>query len=555
MPDDAVPLIPARILNEFSYCPRLAYLEWVQGEFKSSADTEDGAFKHRRVDRETGELPDAAGADPGEPIHARSVLLSSERLGLIARIDLVEGEGSAVTPVDYKRGRVPDLPERAWEPERVQVCAQALILRDHGYAVTEGVVYYVESKRRVSVPITPELEGRTLELLAELRGVASSGRIPPPLVNSPKCLRCSLAPICLPDEVHALGTEPPKDEPRRIFPARDDASPVHLQTQGLSVGVSGDVLEVREKKSVVREIRLIDVSQLCVYGGVQVSTPAVRELASRGIPVCWFSFGGWFQAMSVGMTHKNVELRRLQYSAASDRVRSLDIARRMTEGKIRNSRTLLRRNHPEAPSGDLAELGRLAEAAAGAASIETLLGLEGAAARTYFSKFGAMLSPEGGSAPTFDFSSRNRRPPTDPVNALLSFAYAMLAKELTVTAMAVGFDPFLGFYHQPRYGRPALALDLMEEFRPIVADSVVLTVVNKREVAERDFVRRGGAVALTDAGRKAVIKAFERRMDELVTHPHLGYQASYRRVLEVQARLLGRHLAGEIPEYPSFTTR
>jgi CRISPR-associated protein Cas1 len=155
----------------------------------------------------------------------------------------------------------------------------------------------------------------------------------------------------------------------------------------------------------------------------------------------------------------------------------------------------------------------------------------------------------------FDFEGRNRRPPRDPVNALLSFAYAMLAKELTVAAQIIGFDPYLGFYHQPRYGRPSLALDVMEEFRPLVADSVVLSVINTGMLGPGDFVAAGESCALTAAGRKTFIQAFEARMDSEVTHPIFRYRISYRRVLEVQLRLLGRVLQGEIETYPAFVTR
>jgi CRISPR-associated protein Cas1 len=155
----------------------------------------------------------------------------------------------------------------------------------------------------------------------------------------------------------------------------------------------------------------------------------------------------------------------------------------------------------------------------------------------------------------FDFTKRNRRPPRDPVNALLSFVYAMLLKDLVATLVGVGLDPYLGFYHQPRYGRPALALDLMEEFRPLVADSVVINLINNGEVRPTDFITRAGACALTPHGRKQVLEGYERRLDTLVTHPHFGYAISYRRIFEVQARLLARHLTGEINFYPAFCTR
>jgi CRISPR-associated protein Cas1 len=192
------------------------------------------------------------------------------------------------------------------------------------------------------------------------------------------------------------------------------------------------------------------------------------------------------------------------------------------------------------------------ERAAAATSIEELLGVEGAAAAMYFVVFDRMLkTPDL----AFSFEKRNRRPPEDPVNAMLSFACALLVKNLTVAITIAGLDPLLGFYHQPRAGRPALALDLMEEFRPIIADSVVVTAVNTGVVSAGDFVRSAGACALSSRGRKSFIAAYERRMDQEIEHPVFGYRASYRRVLELQARLLAKFLTGEIAEYPTFNTR
>jgi len=201
------------------------------------------------------------------------------------------------------------------------------------------------------------------------------------------------------------------------------------------------------------------------------------------------------------------------------------------------------------------ELKRYSESARKTDEASSLLGIEGMAARTYFSAFNGMLKNNAGESWSFDFNGRNRRPPLDPVNALLSYAYALLVKDITVTLLAVGFDPYLGFYHTLRYGRPSLALDLMEEFRPIVADSVVLWIINNRVLADEDFIKRGRMVALKAEARKKFISAYERRLDALITHPVFGYRISYRRVLEVQARLLGRFLTGEIGEYPSFRTR
>jgi len=551
-------LVPARMLNEHTYCPRLAYLEWVQGDFADNADTVEGRFHHRRVDAETGALP-APDELEGACFHARSVMLSAPVVGLVARIDLIEADGDVVTPIDYKRGRAPDLPEGAWEPERVQLCAQALILEENGYRVSRGVLYFVASRQRVEIELDAALRARTLELLGQLRESAARDVPPPPLVDSPKCPRCSLVGICLPDEVNLLRGEAVPDEPRplrALVPGRDDALPLYVQSAGARVGKRGEELVIELRDGTKETTRIGNTSHVALFGAVQISTQALQEMCSRGITISYLSSGGWLYGITRGMDHKHVELRRLQFAAAADPARCLALARRLVSVKIRNCRTLVRRNADDAPAHALDRLRELVDRANDAASLATLLGIEGTAARLYFEAYGSMLRPgDEAERLAFDFDGRNRRPPRDPVNALLSFGYAMLAKDVTVTLISVGFDPYMGFYHQPRYGRPALALDVMEEFRPLVVDSVVLGAVNTGALTSRDFIRRGGAVSLTPAGRTTFLRAYERRLDELVSHPVFGYRISYRRILEVQVRLLARFLAGEIAEYPPFATR
>lgn len=270
-----------------------------------------------------------------------------------------------------------------------------------------------------------------------------------------------------------------------------------------------------------------------------------------------FSFGGWFYGLTQGLGLKNVFLRREQFRRADDPIFGLHLAREIVATKIRNQRTLLQRNHIEPPAQVLQRLKHLAQQAAAAAEMDELLGIEGSAARFYFEHFAGMVKirPDDSDAVAFDFQRRNRRPPRDPVNALLSLSYALLSKDLVIVCHSIGFDPFIGFYHQPRFGRPALALDLMEGFRPLIADSAVLSAINTRMVTGRDFIRVGEAVALTPAGRKGFIRAYEQRIDALVTHPLFDYRVSYRRVLEIQARLLARLVTGELTKYPGFETR
>jgi CRISPR-associated protein Cas1 len=230
--------------------------------------------------------------------------------------------------------------------------------------------------------------------------------------------------------------------------------------------------------------------------------------------------------------------------------------RLMVSGKIRNQWVLLRRNARSEPTRTLGQLRALEELAAETAGAAELRGIEGTAARLYFEAFPAMLlATDGLPGPAYGFAGRTRRPPTDAVNCLLSFCYGLLTKDTFAALLAVGFDPYIGLFHRPRFGRPALALDLAEEFRPLLADSVTLKLVNTGEAKPTHFLVRAGGVALTAEGRRVVIRAWERRMETLVRHPVFGYRISYRRVIEVQARLLAAALVGEVPRYVPFTTR
>lgn len=550
--EDVSDLIPARMLNEFAYCPRLCYIEWVQGEFVDSADTVDGRFQHRRVDSGPGKLPE----EEFETIHARSVYLTGLEVGITCRIDLLEGEGRSVIPVDYKRGESPNIPEGVYEPERVQLCAQGLVLKENGFECQEGIAYFVRSKKKVPVSFDEALIKRTKDLVLSLRSVAGQGEMPPPLEDSPKCVRCSLAGICLPDEVNLLremeGEQEAEGRIRRLLPARDDQIPIYVIGQGQTVRKKGDRLEIWSKEGKISEARLMETSQLCLYGGVEITTPAMVELMQRGVPVIHYTHGGWFQGICLGTTHKNVELRMRQFEWATNPRRAIMIARGMISGKIKNCRTLIRRNDPGASRELLALMARLAKDAEEASSSESLLGIEGAAAEAYFSRFDHMLKAgiEG-----FSFENRNKRPPKDPVNAVLSYLYGILVKDLFVTLLAVGFDPYLGFYHRPRYGRPALALDMMEEFRPLIADSTAITLFNNGELSKKDFISAGLGITLKPDGKKKVVGGYERRMQTEISHPLFGYTISYRRLLEVQARLLARVVSGEIRQYPVFCTR
>ena len=545
--------VPARMLNEFLYCPRLFHLEWVQSRFATNDDVEEGRYVHRVVDKASGDLPDKSEAWDGRV--ARSVSLSSPRLGLVAKLDVVEdgGDGSVI-PVDYKKGH-PDKAGRPWPSDRIQLLTQALLLREAGYTVHRAELWYAETRQRVAIYVDETALDEVSETLKEVWRVAADPNPPLPLQNSPKCPRCSLVGICLPDELGALRTPPKERRPlKRLLAPIVEGRPVYVTLQGATAGIRHERLEIRLDGELQTSYRLIDVSQLCIFGNVTVSSQALRELMSRELPVLWFTYGGWFAGMAAGLPGKNVDLRIAQFGA-SDRDR-LAIACRMISGKIRNSRTLLRRNSRTEAERIESQLKELASQAIQASSPGQLLGIEGAAARLYFGSFLAMIGANSRvDISGFKENGRSRRPPPDPLNALLSFCYSLLVKDLTATLASIGFDPYFGVFHKPRFGRPALALDIAEEFRPLVAESVAVQVLNNREVGPNDFRHRAGGCMLESSGRKAVLRAYERRLEQEITHPQFGYKATYRRIMDIQARILGASLTKEIEQYTAMVTR
>ncbi len=566
------------MVNEFIYCPRLFYYEWVETLFAESADTVEGKAQHARVDSGSGALPDPSETAPPDVRHSRSVTLSSEQWRIIAKMDLIEITGGLVIPVDYKRGSPKETPNglEAWPADRVQLILQGIILREHGYRCEDGALWYAQVRQRVRVRFNDDAINEARLAISGAWRIASEGIIPPPLEDSPKCPGCSLVGICLPDETSALRAagrgalaaqldlfapcgiprKPPDADTgvRRLVTPRSELRPLYLNTQGVRGGRSGEVLQFKEKDKTIQEARIGELCQVNLFGNVQLTTQAIHALCDAGVPICYFSQGGWFYGITNGLNQKNVFLRRSQFALAGSDWFTVKLARRLVAGKARNQRTMLLRNHEEPPPDTLRAMKSMIERAEQATSLEELLGLEGNAARLYFGALSGMIKANRDPFP-FDFDGRNRRPPRDPVNALLSLGYSVLAKDLTIAAYAVGFDPFVGFYHQPRFGRPALALDLMEPFRPLIVDSAVLSAINTGMITANDFVRAGQSVALTPEGRKAFFRAYEARMDTMVTHPLFDYRVSYRRLLEIQTRLLARVLDGEIADYPVFVTR
>ena len=538
---------------------------WTQKEWVDTSDTVEGKDIHKHVDKKE-EILQTVCRDSSDTKQAKysSVTLSSEKLGIIAKIDVVETESNIATPVDYKRGKRPHVEHSAYAPERIQVCAQGMLLEEQGFTVEYGYIYFSGSRKRVQIKLDENLRAETEAAIGDLRMCVMQGLLPPPLKDSPKCPRCALVTICLPDEINALRGS--QLAPRPIGVPREDALPLIIQSQRARVGKSGETLVISEADQSETVIRLIDISDVAIFGNVSITTPALTALFDHEIPVSYHSMGGWFRGMSHGIGHKNVEIRTAQYRASFNEKEKLIFSRELVAAKIFNQRTMMRRNYKgEKHNRDhiLGELAKLRRSANKASNISALLGIEGKAAAIYFGSFSKMLDAPSkqetlldlSSEDTFKFQHRNRRPPTDPINAMLSFGYSILTRQLCVALGTVGLDPFRGFFHAPRYGRPSLALDIMEPFRPIIVDSIVLRTVNSGEIVPKDFVGGDVGIALTPNGRKKFLGAYERRMSNTVSHPLFGYKLSVRRILLVQARLLSRYLLKEVPLYPHYLPR
>lgn len=563
-------LVPLRALNQVTYCPRLYYLQYVDSVMPSNEHVEAGRFDHRRVD--DSQLAQRTRTEE-EAERSRSVQLSSETLGLTGVLDMMEESNGAAYPVETKHGAAPrDEAGRptAWDNDAVQLCGQALLMEEaFGISIAQGVQFYAGTRERVDVPFTDELRERT-RAAAELCRRLSARDVPPeplPAELRHRCFGCSLAPVCLPEETLYQISRPAAEDRSaapptgitRVIPQSDDGAVLYVQEPGSHVGKRSEHLVVRKDGQEIARVPIHAVRQVVVFGNVQVSTQALETLAANDVPVAYLTGHGRFLGSFTPCIPKNVGLREAQFRRFADPAECLLLSRAVVRAKLTNQRTLLMRSlrgegdrgSDEPAARALADLVRRLE---DAGSLETLLGLEGQGAALYFGAFSRFLKtqPPGRS---FDFTARQRRPPRDPVNALLSFAYALLTKDCHSAVCTVGFDPYKGFFHSNRHGKPSLALDLLEEFRPVIADSVVLTLLNNDMLTHDDFVTWREACQLTEGGRKKFFSAYEQRKATVVTHPIYGYRMSYARMLEVQARMLAAYVRGSVPSYTGFTVR
>ncbi|GGK34665.1 CRISPR-associated endonuclease Cas1 1 [Caldalkalibacillus thermarum] len=334
---------------------------------------------------------------------------------------------------------------------------------------------------------------------------------------------------------------------------------LYVQTQGSYLRLDHETVIVEYEGEKVLQVPLHHIGTIVVFGNVLISPYLLGKCITQGIAVIWYDAYGRFLARAVGRTSGNVLLRRAQHHVLTDEKRVMQIASRFVAGKLRNSRTVLQRairDYPERrPSLEKAvkQLDQSIREVDKQATLNELRGLEGYASSVYFEAFTSLLRTDDD---FFAFELRSRRPPRDPINACLSFAYSILTQDCISALEGVGLDPQIGYLHTLRPGRPALALDLIEEFRPYLADRFVLTLINRKQLSKSDFdMRPGGAVLLNEKGRRTFLASYQKRKQEEIQHPIINQRVPLGLLPHVHARLLARYLRGDIEHYVPFIMR
>lgn len=520
--------IPISLVAQAVFCPRRAWLE-AAGEQADSAQMEAGYQAHARVD-------DPKQSRPGE---WRSVGIHHAELGITGRCDLVTLDEGHTQVVEYKAASVRRPPE-VNESKIVQLHLQIMCLESAGVTIDSAAVYFTNHRKYIDVELSDAGRSVAVEWVRATRAIVEAKAAPAPLIDDARCRGCSHAGVCLPDEHRAEGV------PRRISVADPDGEIMHVTVPGARVSLkSGRVVVYRDEQ--LASLPLETIRGLVLHGNIDCSSALLRELMWRRLAVVWCSGRGRVVGWSQSADSPNGQVRVLQHVLSHDG--SLLLAREMIVSKISNQATQLRRN--SIPHVDVADFRVLAKRAKLANSLTELFGIEGEAAATYFQNFASMLRGTNASL----WSGREGRHATDPLNASLNYAYSLLLGDCIRALVACGLDPSAGFLHSSNRNKPALALDLMEEFRAPVADSVVLRAFNNGELRESDFTSILGDCRIRDEGRKRLIAAYERRVQEEFSHPVYHYKISWRRAIEVQARMILGFLDGTAASYRGIRIR
>ncbi|MGE0104544.1 MAG: type I-MYXAN CRISPR-associated endonuclease Cas1 [Blastocatellales bacterium] len=564
--------LPIHALHALAYCERLFYLENVENLRVADERVFAGRRLHVEIERKE---------DEGEWL---TLQLESRKWGITGKVDCVRRRDGRLIPYEHKRGRAArgaNGEAGAWWSDKLQIIAYAALVEEHsGQAITEGRIRYHSDNTTVRVEIDDDARRLLAEATARARELQASVVRPPVTANENLCAKCSLAPVCLPEEARLgereIGRSGDKETAQsaissslgsrsaiRLFPADDDRQALHVTTQGARVGRKGDRIEITPpvgSDDMPTLYPVQEVGQVVLHGYTQISTQALGFCSQNEIGVHWVTNGGrYLGSWTAGAG--TVQRRIRQYKALTDAEFCLQLAKQLVEARVRGQLSFLLRASRESGRGQaeqvtesIAAIRRLLGPMSRAQNIHSLRGYEGSVGAQYFKALPHLISDEAGDAMKPD--GRSRRPPRDRCNALLSFGYGLLQRDVLNSILVVGLDPSLGFYHQPRSQAHPLALDLMEMFRVPLVDLPIVGSINRRQWdEEEDFQIAGRQVWLTQTGRKKLIAIYERRKSDLWKHPVIGYSLSYSRLMELEVRLLEKEWMAEGGLFARFRLR
>ena len=528
--------IPFSLVAHWMFCPRRAWLEAVDETMPQSSQVAEGTYAHRRVDKPTTvEAQTMRGVDVRDP-----------GLGTHGRIDRVEfsSDTGNLCVVEHKATPVKQSPTVS-EANVVQLALQTMALEAGGAKVGNAEVYFSTHHKRIPVEITKDVKARAAAAVEETRKVISNSAAPKPLLHDPRCMSCSHASICLPDERQETVVQ------RRIVVPDPGAETVHLTVAGCRARLSGGRVVVEKSGEKLATIPIERVAAIIAHGNIDLSGALLREFMWRGIPTVWCTGYGRVVGWTNGVKPPNGGARFLQFQASANGLP--DVAKEIVSAKIGNQATIFRRFG--GGSTTVAALRNAAKEANRAESKTELFGAEGSAAAAYFSEFPTLLTSSVDPVIGGDFPGRVGRGAVDCINVALNYGYGMLLGEVIRGVLACGLDPHAGILHSSNRNKPALALDLMEEFRSPLVDAAVLTAFNNREIGRRSFNFALGGARFTAEGRKKLISTIERRLSTEFTHPVFGYRLTWRRAIEVQARMFLGVLDGTQATYKAIRIR
>ncbi len=532
------PTIRVSALHAFAYCPRLFYLEEVEELYTQDAAVFAGRRLHQEIEIEEDE-------------YWEDLYLEDELLGLRGRVDALRKRDGQIIPYEHKRGRShrdEHNQPQPWESDRLQILAYCCLLEvTKGITISEGRIRYHSDN--VLIHVLLDDAGRKLvrDSIKAARELRISNYRPPVIDNEYLCSRCSLAPVCLPEEARLAHNK--EWQPKRLFPVDDERQVLHILEPGTRVGRTGEQLKISRRNEPDERVSIGQVSHIVLHSFSQLSTQALHFLAGNNVGIHFISGGGRYVG-SLDNRAGSIQRRIRQYKALNEDPFCLSLAQKLVkcrgEGQrrflMRGKRTL--KNDSNSLDKAINEIKAVLKKVNQCESLDSLLGIEGNIAALYFKALPLLLAQEV--PQQLLFSGRNRRPPKDRFNALLSFGYSLLLKDVMNAILTVGLEPALGFYHQPRSQASPLALDLMEIFRVPLIDMPIVGSVNRNQwEIDTDFDIRGEQVWLSENGRRKFIHLYEERKSQSWKHPVTQYSLTYRRLIELEVRLLEKEWSGE----------